>query len=108
MKNYRTMPVNRERLRVFPNDGFTLVELLVVIGIIAILASLVLPALARAKAAGRSAICKSNLHQIGIGAKVYVGDNAVFGGCRGSTSTNRGVPLGASTIGCVHCYLASS
>ncbi len=54
--------------------GFTLIELLVVIAIIAILAALLLPALALAKAAGKSAKCKGNLHQIGIALNLYTLD----------------------------------
>jgi len=56
------------------NSGFTLVELLVVIAMIALLASLLLPALVSAKASARSAKCKSNLRQIGIGLRLYVDD----------------------------------
>jgi prepilin-type N-terminal cleavage/methylation domain-containing protein/prepilin-type processing-associated H-X9-DG protein len=55
-------------------SGFTLIELLVAIAIIAILASLILPALARARQMGRAAACISNLKQIGLAFELYLSD----------------------------------
>ena len=46
------------------SHGFTLLELLVVMAVVAILASLLLPALSRAKETGRRTVCLSNLSQV--------------------------------------------
>ena len=55
--------------------GFTLVEMLVVVAIIAILASIMFPVFSRARAAARKTACASNLRQIGTAFELYVSDN---------------------------------
>ncbi len=70
--NNRTLPTH---CRCLCGQGFTLVELLVVIAIIALLVSILLPALSRAQEGARGAKCTNNLKQMGLVWAFYVEDN---------------------------------
>lgn len=59
-------------------QGFTLVELLVVIGIIAVLISILLPSLAKAQRQATKAACMSNLKQVFIAMQIYAADNKAW------------------------------
>ena len=78
--NRMSSPSQRNR-----SIGFTLIELLVVITIIALLAAMLLPALARAKEKGKRAPCLSNLRNVLLGCSMYATDN------RGVSSNARAV-----------------
>jgi prepilin-type N-terminal cleavage/methylation domain-containing protein/prepilin-type processing-associated H-X9-DG protein len=63
------------RTRKNNRQGFTLIELLVVIGIIALLAAILMPSLAKTKELAKASSCLSNQHNLGLGLMMYAADN---------------------------------
>jgi prepilin-type N-terminal cleavage/methylation domain-containing protein len=56
--------------------GFTLIELLVAVAVMAVLVSILLPAMAQARESARRSVCAGNLHQLGISTNLYAEDHS--------------------------------
>jgi prepilin-type N-terminal cleavage/methylation domain-containing protein len=82
-------PAGRNRIR----NAFTLVELLVVIGIIALLISILLPSLNQAREQAKATQCLNNIRQVGLAFMMYA--NA-FGGNLPHRTASRSIPTGAA------------
>jgi prepilin-type N-terminal cleavage/methylation domain-containing protein/prepilin-type processing-associated H-X9-DG protein len=94
--------------------GFTLIELLVVVGIIAVLVSILLPALQKSRSAAQAVRCLSNLRQLNNGLGMYIND---FQGCIPPANVNTpstqwfhllwpyiGMPASATTVAQMNTY----
>lgn len=89
------MRTSLQSRRCRPGGGFTLIELLVVISIIALLISMLLPALSKARDAAHTVKCTSNLRQVGIGSLAYASDwNNYCVDWRGPVSVSDGSNIG--------------
>ena len=78
--------------------GFTIIELLVVVAIIAILAAFLVPVLAQVRESARATDCLTRLHQLWVSANVYKQDEgdypgALFGYAEEECLDNNGVPF---------------
>jgi prepilin-type N-terminal cleavage/methylation domain-containing protein/prepilin-type processing-associated H-X9-DG protein len=73
MKPKNSFPTREAAIK---RTGFTLIELLVVIAIIAVLASLLMPAFARAKSKAYNTVCTNQLRQLGVATRLYADDNS--------------------------------
>jgi prepilin-type N-terminal cleavage/methylation domain-containing protein len=78
--------------------GFTLIEILVVIAIIAILASLLLPALSRAKMSAQATACGNNVRQLSLAWLLYADDNDGLLVNNSSTADTRTIARAGSII----------
>ena len=79
-------------------DGFTLVELLVVIGIIALLISILLPALTKAQQQAKLTMCMSNMRNLGQAVGIYQAENKGAFPSFGSGYSSQGPKVFAPTI----------
>ena len=98
MKNYSLENIKSNSYK----KNFTLIELLIVIAIIAILASMLLPALQRARDAAKASYCLNNMKQLASGFQNYVDSNREY--CPPGRAYD---PTGNTTIGWYKYYINS-
>src|SRR5947209_19361576 len=92
------LPVQHHRRNVVPQTthragerGFTLIELMIVVAIIAILAGILIPNFVNARAQAQTAACESNLRSIATALELYYADNQVY-------PTAAGVPVSQALL----------
>jgi prepilin-type N-terminal cleavage/methylation domain-containing protein len=84
------------RVRSRLEDGFTLIELMIVVAIIAILAGILIPNFINARAQAQTAACESNLRAIATAAELYYADQQQYPASGDVTSASF-TPAGGST-----------
>src|SRR6266571_3314454 len=84
----RTPRLSGRRIAFRTRAGFSAIELMAVIAILALLAALLLPALAKAREQGRSSVCRNNMRQIGLAMTLYADDNSDYLPWPGDTDRN--------------------
>ena len=90
------VPASRDGQR---SRGFTLIELLVVVAIIALLISILLPNLGKAKEQANRVYCSANLRSIGFSLQSYAFDYGTFPGCRPGGAGSYSSGVSAATLG---------
>jgi prepilin-type N-terminal cleavage/methylation domain-containing protein len=88
--------------------GFTLVELLIVMGIIGVLVALTIPAVQMARESGRRVQCTNNLRQLGIALQQYHGSANSFPAGSFQDLTAKGRTLAQVGVGQHSCYRSSN
>ena len=101
----------KRRFTLRRRSGFTLIEMLIVLGIIALLAAVIFPVFAHVREKGRQSACASNLHQLGLAIETYAQDNDERHPSATASSPYAGLPsfrITAGWAGRVYPYIKST
>lgn len=90
--------------------GFTLIEILVVVGVVILIAAILFPVFASSRENARRTSCSSNLHSLGLALMMYVQDNNEQGpnGMISSHVTPKQIPVAADWAGLIFPYVKST